>query len=85
MLLAIEHRFDALRTAEPVESLAYNGRCFIAHERSRSPLQLTWSVRSPESKGIAKAFVKTIKPDYILPDPRPGAATLMSPQPGSLC
>ena len=34
----IEHRFDALRTAQPIESLADNGSCFIAHGRSRSQL-----------------------------------------------
>jgi hypothetical protein len=35
-------------------------------------------VRSPESKSIAEAFVKTFKRDYMLLHPRPGAATVMA-------
>ena len=35
-------------------------------------------VRSPESNGIAEAFVKTFKRDYVRLNPRPDAAAVMA-------
>jgi transposase InsO family protein len=83
MLLAVERRFDALRTAEPIEWLADNGSCFTAHETVAFAFAIGLvpcftPVRSPESNGIAEAFVKTFKRDYVLLHPRPDAATVMA-------
>jgi hypothetical protein len=35
-------------------------------------------VRSPESNGIAEAFVKTFKRDHVLVRPRPDTATMVA-------
>jgi putative transposase len=83
MLLAVECRFDALRTAQPIEWLADNGSCFTAHETVAFAFAIGLvpcftPVRSPESNGIAEAFVKTFKRDYVLLHPRPDAATVMA-------
>jgi transposase InsO family protein len=66
MLLAIEHRFGALRTPQPVEWLADNGSCFTAHEtlafaHAIGLVPCFTPVRSPESNGIAEAFVKDLQ------------------------
>jgi transposase InsO family protein len=68
-LLARRH-FRALGAPLPVEWLADNGSCFTAHETIAfaSAIGLVpcfTPVRSPESNGIAEAFVKTFKRDYV--------------------
>jgi putative transposase len=66
MQLAVERRFGALRTQHPVEWLADNGSCFTAHEtvafaHAIGLMPCFTPVRSPQSNGIAEAFVKTFK------------------------
>jgi putative transposase len=83
MLLAVERRFAALRAPQPVEWLADNGSCFTAHETiafayAIGLMPCFTPVRSPESNGIAEAFVKTFKRDYVRLNPRPEAATVMA-------
>ena len=83
MLLAVERRFAALRTSRPVEWLADNGSCFTAHEtvafaHAIGLVPCFTPVRSPESNGIAEAFVKTFKRDYVRLNPRPDAAAVMA-------
>lgn len=77
MIACVERRFGASRTPYPVEWLSDNGSAYIAKDTLDTatalglPLCFT-PVRSPESNGIAEAFVKTFKRDYarlsILPD-----------------
>jgi putative transposase len=83
MLLAVERRFRALRTCYPVEWLADNASCFTAHEtvafaHAIGLVPCFTPVRSPESNGIAEAFVKTFKRDYARLNPRPDAAAVMA-------
>jgi putative transposase len=83
MLLAVERRFDALRTAEPIEWLADNGSCFTAHEtvafaHAIGLVPCFTPVRSPESNGIAEAFVKTFKRDYVRLSARPDATAVLA-------
>jgi putative transposase len=83
MLLAVERRFGALRTRYPVEWLADNDSCFTAHEtiafaHAIGLVPCFTPVRSPESNGIAEAFVKTFKRDYARLNPRPDAAAVMA-------
>ena len=76
MIACVERRFGASRTPYPVEWLSDNGSAYIAKDTLDTattlglPLCFT-PVRSPESNGIAEAFVKTFI-DYarlsILPD-----------------
>jgi transposase InsO family protein len=83
MLLAVERRFGILAAPQPVEWLADNGSCFTAHETiafayAIGLMPCFTPVRSPESNGIAEAFVKTFKRDYVRLNPRPDAAELDS-------
>jgi transposase InsO family protein len=72
MLTTVEHRFggDARRVPYPIEWLSDNGSCYTAHEtvafgESLGLLICTTPVYSPESNGMAEAFVKTFKRDYV--------------------
>jgi len=71
MLHCIEKRFNALQAPCPVEWLSDNASCYTAKETRAFAAQLNLSsrftpVRSPESNGLAEAFIKTFKRDYIL-------------------
>jgi putative transposase len=64
MLLAIERRFGTLATPQPMEWPADHDSCFAAREtlafaHALGLVPRFTPVRSPESNGIAKAFVKT--------------------------
>ena len=70
MLAAVESRFGAVEAApEPIEWLTDNGSCYTAAEAKRFGKTLGLIVRgtpinSPQSNGMAQAFVKTFKRDY---------------------
>ena len=77
MITCVERRFGTTRTTSPVEWLADNGSAYTAKATLDTAtalgLRLAFTPpRSPESNGIAEAFVKTLKRDYarltILPD-----------------
>jgi putative transposase len=70
MAQAVEARFHATRTAHPVEWLSDNGPPYTAHETRSFGASSGLLVRntpsySPESNGMAEAFVKTFKRDYV--------------------
>ena len=74
---------NALRTRYPVEWLADNGSCFTAHEtvafaHAIGLVPCFTPVRSPQSNGIAEAFVKTFKRDYVRLSARPDATALLA-------
>ena len=77
MVAWVERRFGGTRTTQMVESLSDNGSAY----RAKGTLDMATALglrlaftppRSPESNGIAEAFVKTLKRDYakvtLLPD-----------------
>jgi len=77
MVACVERRFGATRVPHPVEWLSDNGSAYVAKETAHTAaalgLRLAFTpVRSPESNGVAEAFVKTLRRDYarlaILPD-----------------
>jgi putative transposase len=79
MVACVERRFGATRTAHTVEWLSDNGSAYRAKDTLDTAtalgLRLAFTpARSPESNGIAEAFVKTLKRDYarvtLLPDAR---------------
>jgi putative transposase len=83
MLLAVERRIGSLAAPQPVEWLADNGSCFTAHAtvafaHAIGLVPCFTPVRSPESNGIAEAFVKTFKRDYVRLNPRFDAAAVMA-------
>lgn len=70
MLEAVEKRCAGCRAPEPVELLSDNGSPYTARETRIFAAQLGLKscftpVASPESNGVAEAFVKTIKRDYV--------------------
>jgi putative transposase len=77
MVTCVEKRFGSLKASHAVEWLSDNGSAYIAKDTRNTAsalgLRLCFTpVRSPQSNGIAEAFVKTFRRDYlhlsILPD-----------------
>ena len=72
--------------ADPIEWLTDNGSCYTAHDTRRFARDIglvpcTTPVESPQSNGIAEAFVRTLKRDYARVNPRPDARTVIEQLP----
>lgn len=87
VITAVENRFGLVNTLpKPIEWLTDNGSCFIAKD-TRSLLMdigmepCSTPVRSPQSNGMAEAFVKTFKRDYVSVNPLPDAMTVIAQLP----
>jgi len=83
MLECVENRFGSDHAPHRVEWLSDNGSCFTAKETVAFAADLGLisrftPVRSPESNGMAEAFVKTFKRDYVFVHDRPDAWTVLS-------
>jgi len=83
MVAAVEHRFGRVnRVPRTIEWLTDNGSGYIAHNTRRFARELgleprTTPVESPQSNGMAEAFVRTIKRDYVRISPVPDAHTVL--------
>ncbi len=83
MVTAVEYRFGQInRLPEIIEWLTDNGSGYIAHETKRFAREIgleprTTPIKSPQSNGMAEAFVRTIKRDYARVSPSPDAETVM--------
>ena len=75
MVSAVEHRFGQInRLPAAIEWLTDNGSCYTATDTRRFAgdiglLPLTTPVESPQSNGMAEAFVRTFKRDYVAVSP----------------
>jgi putative transposase len=83
MVNCVEKRFGAIRAPHPVQWLSDNGSIFAAHRTIEIALALNLvpcftPVESPESNGMAEAFVKTFKRDYVWVNPIPNAAAALA-------
>ena len=88
MVAAVEHRFGRIdRLPDTIEWLSDNGSGYIAHETRSFARGLgleprTTPVESPQSNGMAEAFVRTIKRDYArvssLPDAEPSSGSFLA-------
>jgi putative transposase len=83
MVRCIERRFGAIRAPHPVQWLSDNGSIFAAHKTIEIALALNLApcftpVESPESNGMAEAFVKTFKRDYVRVSPIPDALAALA-------
>jgi putative transposase len=83
MLESVEQRFGAAGVPHPIQWLSDNGSCYRAHETINFADRLGLvpcftPVRSPQSNGMAEAFVKTFKRDYVYVHDRPDAQTVLS-------
>jgi putative transposase len=83
MVAAVEHRFGRVnRSPITIEWLSDNGSCYIVGDTRSFARDLgleprTTSLESPQSNGMAEAFVRTIKRDYVRVNPRPDAEAVM--------
>ncbi len=83
MVAAVEHRFGPVDKApEPIEWLSDNGSGYIAGDTKAFARGIgleprTTPVRSPQSNGMAEAFVRTIKRDYARVSSLPNARAIM--------
>ena len=82
MLECVEKRFGSARTPHRIEWLSDNGSCYTAKETVGFAAELGLEsrftpVRSPESNGMAEAFVKTFKRDYVYVNERPDALSVL--------
>jgi transposase InsO family protein len=83
MVRCVEQRFGEIRAPHPVQWLSDNGSIFAAHRTVEIAMALNLvpcftPVESPESNGMAEAFVKTFKRDYVRVNPVPDAASALA-------
>jgi transposase InsO family protein len=84
MIESIEQRFGRVpKLPHAVEWLSDNGSCYTARETTAFAQDMGFiscftPLRSPESNGMAEAFVKTFKRDYVCVHDRPDAKTVMA-------
>ncbi len=82
MVAAVEQRFGPInRLPAMIEWLTDNGSCYVSGETRKFAREigfkpLTTPVESPQSNGMAEAFVRTIKRDYVRVNPTPDAQTV---------
>jgi putative transposase len=83
MLSAVEHRFGRVnQLPHAIEWLSDNGSGYIAHQTRRFARDIgleprTKPVESPQSNGMAEAFVRIIKRDYVRVSPLTDGQTVM--------
>lgn len=86
MAESVERRFGSSARAPWVQWLSDNGPGYIADETRQFAftvglLPCTTPVHSPQSNGMAEAFVKTMKRDYVYFGDRTNARTVMEQLP----
>ena len=82
MLAGVERRFGADRAPHPIEHQSDNGNCHATKDVRDSTRAVGLApsftpVRSPKGNGIAEAFVKALRRDYIRLTSLPDAATVL--------
>ena len=83
MVVAVEYRFGQVnRLPVTIEWLSDNGSCYVAGDTRSFARDIgleprTTPLESPQSNGMAEAFVRTITRDYVRVSPRPDAETVM--------
>jgi putative transposase len=83
LVAAVESRFGTVnRLSVTIEWLSDNGSCYIAGDTRSFARDIgleprTTPIESPQSNGMAEAFVRTIKRDYVRVNPRPNAEAVL--------
>jgi putative transposase len=83
MIGCVESRFHTFETTHQVQWLTDNGSIYAAARTLDTAVALGLQpcftpVESPESNGMAEAFVRTFKRDYVRVSPIPDAATAIA-------
>lgn len=87
MIQSVEHRFGGIdKLPHQIEWLTDNAKYYLAHEtvefaKGINLIPCSTPVYSPESNGMAEAFVKTFKRDYVYIKDRPDARTVLAQLP----
>jgi putative transposase len=88
MVATVEHRHGQVnRVTEAIDWLTDNGSCYTAHDtrafaRDIGLIPCMTPISSPQSNGMAEAFVRTLKRDYIRVNPMRDARTAIEQLPG---
>jgi putative transposase len=87
MLETVEYRFGIDKVPKKMQWLSDNGPCYTARETVDFGRHLGFDIcttpsYSPESNGMAEAFVKTFKRDYVWSGNLQDAQTVMAQLPG---
>jgi putative transposase len=83
MVESVERRFGLVnKLPKPIEWLSDNGSPYTAGEtralaRNIGLVPCTTPIESPQSNGMAEAFVKTVKRDYARVSAKPDAASVL--------
>lgn len=83
IVAAVEQRFGLVnRLPDAIEWLSDNGSCYVAKDTRKFARNIgleprTTPIESPQSNGMAEAFVRTFKRDYVRVSPLPDAQTVM--------
>ncbi len=87
MAASVKHRFGRIdKRPHAIEWLTDNGSCYTAQDTCRFARDIalvprTTPVESPQSNGMAEAFVRTLKRDYARVSVRPDAQTVIDQLP----
>ncbi|RYY08391.1 MAG: IS3 family transposase [Alphaproteobacteria bacterium] len=90
MVATVKHRYGPVnRLPKPIEWLTDNGSCYTARDtrafaRDIGLIPRTTPVSSPQPNGMAEAFVRTLKRDYVRVNSKPDAQTVIGQLPGWL-
>ena len=90
MVAAVEHRFGQVNHLPgAIEWLTDNGSCYVARDTKRFARSIglvprTTPLESPQSNGMAEAFVRTLKRDYVRVSAIPDAQAVLRQLPGWL-
>lgn len=88
MVASVEHRFGQVNQLPgPIEWLTDNGSCYTARETRRFARDIglqprTTPIESPQSNGMAEAFVRTLNRDYVRVSPKPDGRSVLEQLPG---
>ena len=83
MVAAVEHRFGPVnQLPSRIEWLTDNGSCYLARQTRCFAAEIglvpkTTPLESPQSNGMAEAFVRTLKRDYVRVSLLPDAASVL--------
>ncbi|QDC36220.1 DDE-type integrase/transposase/recombinase [Sphingobium fuliginis ATCC 27551] len=87
MTATVEHRFGRVnRLPATIEWLTDNGSCYTARETCRFAREInlrprTTPIESPQSNGMAEAFVRTMKRNYVRVAEKPNARAVINQLP----
>ena len=86
MLEAVEQRFGIPQAPTPIQWLSDNGSPYIAGDtrafaRELGLVPLTTPIESPQSNGIAEAWVNTLRRDYVSVNAIPDARSILDQLP----